>query len=553
MFKFNISEEIIFNIKSGKFKNHISIFKDSCLHRDFLYKIYKERVLAIIGFTHALRDKICIEIIYSIFFDNYKENNIGVFKVGCVDEIDEVYLEDKFQIFYLNDFFGKVNFKFDKFKYYFSKIVNSKNKFLILNIRDFFVEKIRNLILCENLNNYVENILENTNNNYNKDINTLEFTYSKFSYVDKFVLFSLFFDCVSDVHIWIKSIGRYFSNKDLFNNRDFDEIIMESFKKLEDDFIFMCGNGKFIVENLVVEEFLFDKAKNEIDIIKDILNNISSYFSLINFIDKLRSLKIKIKYSSDEYEEKLKSNLFEIICNNNSKSYIHTFKFALDLFSIIDIYDGFILESLITKITYLDMDIDKSIEYFCFIKNYRKFLIGNYIFEDKLFKLVYNYRCFRNFEFYRYSFKYFLFVSEFQNLYGIVDKEEFLEIEKNFNRLIDIILNNVNSYFNLEYFSLNSEIKHALIDLKNLIYKFNIKNIFSENVYEIFNNIKEILFELFLNAVDFIPKNKQEYYILTYFENEIEKNKDFIELIFENTNLDNVFQGIRKNICEFEA
>lgn len=554
MFKFNISEEIIFNIKSGKFKNNVSVFKDQCLYNKFLNKIYMDRFLTIIGCTHDLRDRVCIEIIYSIFYDNYGEYDISVFKVGCVDEIDEVYLEDEFQIFYLNDFFGKINFKFDKFKYYFHKIINSKNKFLVLNIRDFDVEKICDPGFYENLDNYVDYILENSNNNYNKDISILEYKYFNLSYIDKFVLFSLFFYCVDDVYVWIKMIGRYFLNKNVFDrDGDFNELIMESFKKLEDDFIFICSDGKFVVENLVVEEFLFDKLKNEIEIIKDILNNISSYFNLKNFIYKLKTLDIKIKYSLDEYEENLKCNLFEIICTDNSKSYVDILKFALDLFNIININDDSILKNLITKIIYSDIDIDKSIEYFCFIKNYKTFLIENDIFKDKLFKLIYNYKCFRNFEFYRYSFKYFLFVSEFQNLYGSIDKEEFLDIEKSFNRLIDIILNNINSYFTLEYFSLNNEIKQALIDLRFLIYNFGVKNIFLENVYEIFNNIKEMLFELFNNAVEFIPKNKQEYYILTYFENEIEKNKDFIEVIFENTNLDNVFQEIRKNICEFEA
>lgn len=551
MFKFNISEEIIFNIKNGNLKNNISKFRDKYLYSKFLNKIYNERILTIYGLNNTLRDEVCIEIIYSIFLDNYKEYDISVFKISCVDDLDEIYLEDKFQIFYLNDFFGRINFKFNKFKYYLDKILSSKNKFLILNVRDFVVEEISNLSLCENLNDYIEDALGEYDN---KDISSLESRYDNLSYLDKFVLFSLFFRSIEDIDIWVKIVAQYFVGKNIFNeNIEFSESIIETFKKLEDDFIFISSDGKFIVENLVVEEFLSVKLKNEVNIIKDILNNVDSYFNLKNFVYKLKNLHIEIGYSLDEYDKNLKYNLFEIMCSNNSKENMDILKFALDLFKIIGVEDKSILENLNTKIIYSDIDIDKSIEYFCFIKNYRKFLIENDIFKDKLLKLIYSYRCFRNFEFYRYSFKYFLFVSEFQNLYGSIENEEILDIEKNFNRVVDIILNNINSYFTLEYFSLNNEIKQALIDLKFLIYHFNVRKIFLENVYEIFNNIREMLFELFNNAVNFIPKSKQEYYVLTYFENEVEKNRDFLELTFENINLDNVFQEIRKNICEFEA
>ena len=166
---------------------------------------------------------------------------------------------------------------------------------------------------------------------------------------------------------------------------------------------------------------------------------------------------------------------------------------------------------------------------------------------------MYSYNSLRDFEFYNYNFKYFLFVSEFYNLYDTIDDEEFLDIKKYFDRLVNIILNNINSYFNLEYFSLSSEIKQALIDLKVLIEKFNVKFIFLENVEEIFNNVKYKFNELFNNVINFVPQNNQEYYTLIYFENELDRNKDFIEYTFENINLEWIFEEIKKNICKFKA
>ena len=166
---------------------------------------------------------------------------------------------------------------------------------------------------------------------------------------------------------------------------------------------------------------------------------------------------------------------------------------------------------------------------------------------------MYSYNSLRDFEFYNYNFKYFLFVSEFYSLYDTIDDEEFLDIKKYFDRLVNIILNNINSYFNLEYFSLSSEIKQALIDLKVLIEKFNVKFIFLENVEELFNNVKYKFNELFNNVINFVPQNNQEYYTLIYFENELDRNKDFIEYTFENINLEWIFEEIKKNICKFKA
>ena len=138
-------------------------------------------------------------------------------------------------------------------------------------------------------------------------------------------------------------------------------------------------------------------------------------------------------------------------------------------------------------------------------------------------------------------------------MYDTIDDEEFLDIKKYFDRLVNIILNNINSYFNLEYFSLSSEIKQALIDLKVLIEKFNVKFIFLENVEELFNNVKYKFNELFNNVINFVPQNNQEYYTLIYFENELDRNKDFIEYTFENINLEWIFEEIKKNICKFKA
>ena len=50
-----------------------------------------------------------------------------------------------------------------------------------------------------------------------------------------------------------------------------------------------------------------------------------------------------------------------------------------------------------------------------------------------------------------------------------------------------------------------------------------------------------------------MPQNNQEYYTLIYFENELDRNKDFIEYTFENINLEWIFEEIKKNICKFKA
>ena len=123
MFKFNISEEIIFNIKNGSFRNKLFGCSESYLFDKFLNKIRNENVLIVYGFDNKIREEICIEVIYRFFYGN--ENlDLSVFKISCMDELDEIYLDDKAQIFYLNDFFGKIDFKLLKFKSYLDRIIN---------------------------------------------------------------------------------------------------------------------------------------------------------------------------------------------------------------------------------------------------------------------------------------------------------------------------------------------------------------------------------------------------------------------------------------------
>ena len=553
MFKFNISEEIIFNIKNGSFRNKLFGCSESYLFDKFLNKIRNENVLIVYGFDNKIREEICIEVIYRFFYGN--ENlDLSVFKISCMDELDEIYLDDKAQIFYLNDFFGKIDFKLLKFKSYLDRIINSKNKFLIVNIRDFTKDKISNFALCENLNDYRNDILNILGSNLKEVTNTFEDVYSRFFYMDKFILFSVVINNLNHIDMWFKITKNYFLGKHILReNKDFNESILESFKKLEDEFISICEDGSFCIKNLVVEDFLLSKLKNELNIVKDLFNNISCYSNLKNFVGILKKLNIKVSYTQEEYESNLKCNLFEIICSNNIKDVIGLLKFSLELFDIIGVRDFSIIDNLNIRIIYSNVNMDNAINYFCVIRDFKEILIENEIFKNKLFNLMYSYNSLRDFEFYNYNFKYFLFVSEFYNLYDTIDDEEFLDIKKYFDRLVNIILNNINSYFNLEYFSLSSEIKQALIDLKVLIEKFNVKFIFLENVEELFNNVKYKFNELFNNVINFVPQNNQEYYTLIYFENELDRNKDFIEYTFENINLEWIFEEIKKNICKFKA
>ena len=159
----------------------------------------------------------------------------------------------------------------------------------------------------------------------------------------------------------------------------------------------------------------------------------------------------------------------------------------------------------------------------------------------------------KRFEFYNYNFEYFLFVSEFSECYKNIYEDEFEDVINHFNRLVYMISNYVNSYFSFEYFTLNNEIKIALYDLKILVEDLGIKFIFSSRVDEIFYNSKDRLIELINFVVNLIPNNKQEYYSLISFQNELEINRDFIENTFCDISVDEVLNNISSNICYFSS
>lgn len=555
MFKFNVSEEFIFSIKNGSYLDRNFSNKNSYLFDDLLKKFYGDRVLIICGFDNSIRDDICTEIIYRFFINNCDDRDMNVFNLNSIEELDEIYLEDRFQLFYLNDIFGKVSLNIERFKFYLNKITSSKNKFLILNIRELSKDIISNFKSCEDLNFYKDEIIKILGKKYKERNLYLEESYSNFSYIEKFIIFSILFNNIEDIDVWIRMTERYFLSRNILNenSENLIELILKSFKSLENDFIYVDEYGKFSLKNLMGRNFLITKLKFEEEIVRDLFNNINSYFNLKELVGILKNLNLKLVYEEHEYDDFLRGSLFEKICLNTTKNIVELLEVSSDLFSIIGIEDSAVIENLNTKMIYSSISMENAIKYLRFVKNNKSMVIHNKIFKDKLLSLIYNYNSLRGYEFYNYGFKYFSFVSEFYSVYDDIDEEEFLDIKRDFDRLIDIISNNANSYFTLEYFSLNNEIKQALIDLKFLIDEFNIENIFFHNVYEIFNSMGRNLMELFNYAVEFIPENKQDYYTLTYFENEIERNREFLEATFETINLENISQEIKKNIYNFKA
>lgn len=555
MFKFNISEEIIFNIKNGFNENNFLNNENKDIFQCILKKLKEKNVLILYGKNYHLRDKISLNLIYSFFNENVDYSNISVYRVNCVEELEELYLEDKFQIFYLDDFYGKIRFNINGFNKYIFKINSQKNKILIVNVRKSIIERIEKL----GLNKYLENLNEYSfiNGNSNEEYGNIDFIslkYDQMSYLDKFVLFSIFVDNVKDLDLWSKVTRGYFLDSGILNeNIDFNDEILNSFKKLEFSFIFIDSNYKFKIKNVFVKDFLLLKFSQELELIKDLFNNIRCYFSFIEMVSLCEKLNIKFKYTEEEYNQNLKQVLHEIVYSDNIKNILDLLEFVLGIFKIIDIIDYEIIEYLNNKIIYLNMDVNDVIKYFLIIKNNKNIIIKNEKFKNKMCNLLYQYEVIRDFEFYNYSFKYFLFVSELVNLYNCLDDEDVLEIKNNFHRLLSIILNNVNLHFNLHQFSLNVEFKQALIELKMLINDFNIRFIFSENVYEIFYNIKYKLLELLESACEFIPEDKQDYYIFTYFENELERNKYFIENTFDDINVDLILSKIKENMCKYES
>ncbi len=559
MFRFNISEEIILNIKNGKLKDKNYDREEYGFICEILEILNKQNIIVLYGLKDYLREDISIEIIYRFFYDNYKNHlDLSVFKINSIDELDELYLENVFQVFYLNDFFGQVSFNLCKFKRYVDNISKSQNKILILNVREFVKEEIFNEIHRKyfyNLNNHQENIKTHLclRDSHTFDIKTLYEKYSQFSYVDKFVLLSIFINNIGDINIWIKSTIKYFLDKNIFReNEDLKGIILDSFKKLGRDFIVLGSNRRFSIKNLYIKDFLTREIIYEDKILKDLINNISCYESFKYIVDIIENLKINIDYTLEEYENNLKKFLDEVISISNSEFPIDELFYVMKIFKILNILDKDLIESLNTKIIYSKLSIEESIKYFFILKNSKEVLINNEIFNNKLLDLVYNYNSTRDFEFYNYSFKYFLFVSEVYDLYGNIDEEEIFDIKNHFERLINIILNNINSYFTLEYFTLSNEIKQCIKDLKILNEKYSFKIIFSKNIEDILIEIKDRLVELFDGVINFVPQNKQEYYTLTYFENEFERNKEFLEENF-NMDLETILNKIQENISVFEA
>lgn len=561
MFKLNMSEEIILDIKNGNFKNKLFSYSDSIFFDKLLDKIHQKNILIVNGFDNYLREEICFEVIRRFFHNNYiNDLDFSVFNICSINDLDKLYLEDQFQIFYLDDFLGSISSYFLKFEDYIDKIVNSQNKALIVNMRWFLKDKIfcsKFYEFCENLNEYRGEINNNLFDRNFKIINTeilLNNYYNEFSHIDKFVLFSVLIDNLHIFDTWLKATVNYYLDKNMFvGNKDLQDLILSSLKKLEGVFISVYECGRFYIQDLIVENFLLVKFKDEVCIIKDLLNNISSYNSLGNIIKILQNLNIKLFYDKEDYENNLKYKLFEIICINNNHDIMELFNFTLNLYNVLGVKDNSIIQNLNTRIIYSNINIDSALNYFFSVKNFNEMLIQNEIFINKLLDLAHNYNFIREFEFYNYSFKYFLFVSEFCNLYGVMDYEEVADVKKYFNRLINMIFSNVNSYFTLEYFCLSNEIKQVLNDLRVLIKEFGVISIFSENIDGIFNDIKYKLSELLNNVVKFIPENEQEYYTLLYFKNELERNKEFIESIFIDISVEEILSKIMENICNFES
>ena len=104
-----------------------------------------------------------------------------------------------------------------------------------MNIRDFTKDKISHFALCENLNDYKDDILNILGSNLKEVTNTFEDVYSRFFYMDKFILFSVVINNLNHIDMWLKITKNYFLGKHILReNKDFNESILESFKKLED-------------------------------------------------------------------------------------------------------------------------------------------------------------------------------------------------------------------------------------------------------------------------------------------------------------------------------
>lgn len=557
MFRFNISEEIIFKLENRDFGEEIS--GEDSFFEELLTKLNDEKIFICYGLSNELRERFCFRIIYKYFNDRYvRDLNIGVFKISSVSEFEEIYLENEFQIFYFYDFFGSIKFNDIKFESYLNRIKNSNNKMLVVNTRSFLKKEIvesKNSLYIEDLEFYKDKIEKFLN--INCDITNyydLDLEYQDFDYIDKLVLFYVFINFSCDVNKWIGVMEKYLVHREIFNDHsEFKEMLLNSFRKLEDSFINIYYNKKFNIKNPIVYNFILSKLKNDIDVIKDLFNNIYGYEDLYSICNILSQNRVKLCYTLDEYENNLKSNLCNIVFGSNYVDVISMIKTVFMTFYVLDLWDIDIIEDLNLKITYSKLNIDGAIDYFFSISGNMEFMIKNEIFKNKLLDLIYKYEMEASSEFYNYSFKYYLFASEFYKLYGNIDNDELTDLKYRFNVLISIVLNNINSYFNIEYFNIGSEIRDSLSDLKELIRKYDVRFIFGINVYEVFNFIEDKLLELIYNVDNFIPKDMNDYYNLKYFGNELERNEGFIEEVFHNINMKGVIERINEKICLFEA
>lgn len=569
MFRFNMSEEIIFSIKNEKINDSLFSYLDSNFLNNFIDTLINENVLVVFGFDNYIREEILKEVIIRIFKDKYFEyHEIDVFVISDISQFEEVYNKYRFQIFYLDDFFGELRESEIKKSEYLFKNLN--DKFLIINTRDFLKDSFKK-IPTKYLQDYKDEIVKflsirftydrvnisiNQNNFKDNLIEDFDFKkfYSQLNFMDKFVLISIFMESFDDIDAWIKVISKYFSNKiDFSGVTDFKDVVLESFKKLEDRFIYVDIDRKIRINNLIVEDFLKSKIYEDIEIVKHVLNNVCVFKGLERLVDLFNSLNISFSYTKEYYEKNLKSRFIEVINSHSFINSIDVLNCVLNIFSLIGIKDDSIIDYLNTKIMYSNIDEFGYIKYFRVIKNFKEYLINDEIFMRKIFDLIYRGYSFREFEFYNHNFQYFLFVSEFIQCYEEFYEDEFNDILDHFNRLTSMILNYINSYFSFEYFNLSNEIKMVLNDLKVLIKDLGVKIIFSNRIDEIFYKAKDKLNEVLIYACNLIPSNKQEYYALMSFQNELEVNRYFIESTFEDISIDEIINDISRNIYFFNS
>ncbi|EIA21862.1 hypothetical protein SFB1_338G4 [Candidatus Arthromitus sp. SFB-1] len=370
MFRFNISEEIIFELKNKDFK--VNTFITDSFFKEVLKNLNDKKIFICYGLSNDLREKFCFRLIYKYFNDRYvRDLDVGVFKISSVSELDEIYLEDELQIFYFYDFFGSVKFTDKKFENYINRIKNSDNKILLINTRSFLKEEIilsKFFEYKQDLECHKDAIIEFLGVDLNTDIDDccdLDFEYQNFNYIDKLVLFYVFMNFSYDINKWIDTMEKYLLYRDIFNDHnEFKEIVINSFRKLEDCFICVYDNRRFNIKNLIVYNFILDRLKDDVNIIKDLFNNIHSYDDLYSVCSILSQNNIKLCYTLYEYENNFKDNLHNIVLYNDCVDAFLLLKTVFISFYVLDLYDIDIIENLNVRITYSKLNIDSAIEYF---------------------------------------------------------------------------------------------------------------------------------------------------------------------------------------------